>query len=131
MTVWVKVCWWGLAVVGGLAAVALVVWMSAADLERSSQWAGVIGTLIALSALGVALWQVRTTPPGPGPSPSEPVHAETGSIAARGNIRNASARGTATGAGSPTPPTGPGISASDGSIAAGGDVEGSTAHHGP
>ncbi|MGW9210997.1 hypothetical protein ACWGR4_28925 [Embleya sp. NPDC055664] len=136
MTGLTKVCWWGLAVVGAVVAVGSVAWVSAADLERSSQVSGVVGSVVAVAALGVALWQLRTTnpPPGPAPTPSAPesVRVRDGSVAGRGNIRNARARDTAPGTPSGTPAAGgPGISASGGSIAAGGDIDGASAHHGP
>ncbi|MFI1385849.1 hypothetical protein [Embleya sp. NPDC020886] len=127
-----KAFWWGTAGVGVVVAVGLVVWVSAADLERSSQVAGVIGSVLALAALGVALRQLAMTAP-PGPA-VESVQARDGSVAARGSVRNAQARDTAPGgaAGPGTSPAaGPGVSATGGSIAAGGDIDGATAQHGP
>ncbi|MFF4353107.1 hypothetical protein [Streptomyces sp. NPDC001530] len=127
MTGWQKVCWWALAVVGALSAVLLVVWVAAADLEQSSQVAGVLGALLAAAALLVALWQLKAQS---GATVPEPVRAQAGSNAARGNIRNAQARDTAPGTGGP-PPGDAGIVAQGGSNAAGGDIDGSTAHSGP
>ena len=110
---------------GAVAAVVLLVWVSTADLERSSQAAGVIGSVAGIAALGVGLWQLRV---GAASSP-EPVQAEAGSNAARGNVRNSQARDTAPGAGT-SPNGGPGIRATGGSNAAGGDIDGATARHG-
>ena len=127
MTGWQKALWWTLAAVGALAAVVLLVWVATADLERSSQAAGVIGSVAGIAALGVGLWQLRAgaaTPPA-----AEPVQAEAGSNAARGTIRNAQARDTAPGTGT-SPTGGSGIRATGGSNAAGGDIDGATAQHG-
>ncbi|WP_128432712.1 hypothetical protein [Streptomyces cyaneus] len=127
MAGWQRALWWTLAAVGAVAAVVLLVWVSTADLERSSQAAGVIGSVAGIAALGVGLWQLRV---GAASAPSpEPVQAEAGSNAARGSIRNARARDTAPGAGT-SPNSGPGIRATGGSNAAGGDIDGSTARHG-
>lgn len=159
MAGWLRWCWWGLAVVGCATAVTLLVWVSVADPEQSSQVWGIAGSAAGIAALGVSLWQVRATARSassstasaasapvsgvsgvsgvPGP---EPVHADGGSNAARGTIRNSRAHdgtvappGTAS---APTPgatpgPTTNGLSASGGSNAAGGDIDGSTAHRGP
>lgn len=138
MVGWRKACWWGLAALGAGVAVGLLVWVSAADLERSSQAWGVAGSLAGILALGVALRQLKASmaaappvlvpPEGPGL-----VRAEGGSNAAGESIRNSQARDTAPQAGpAPGPaPEGPGISASGGSNAAVGDIDGSTAHRGP
>ncbi|MGW2843253.1 hypothetical protein ACWCWD_36365 [Streptomyces sp. NPDC001493] len=123
--------WWVLAGAGAAVAAGLLVWVTAADLERSSQIAGVAGSVVGVVALGVAFRQLRAgTPTAPVPAP-EPVRAADGSNAARGSIRSASAHDTATGG--PVPAAGteaPGISATGGSNAAGGDIDGSTARHG-
>lgn len=133
MGIWLRACWWVLAVVGAGAAVGLLVWVTAADLERSSQVAGVVGTVAGIAALGVALRQLRTsTPPPPAPTPVPPpsVRAEGGSNAAGGSARNVHARDTAAPTTAPVAgPAGPGVHASGGSNAAGGDIEGSTAQH--
>ncbi|MDO0912694.1 hypothetical protein QQM39_18135 [Streptomyces sp. DT2A-34] len=128
MTGWQKALWWTLTAVGAVAAVVLLVWVATADLERSSQAAGVIGSVAGIAALGVGLWQLRVGAAS-APSPVEPVQAEAGSNAARGTIRNAQARDTTPGAGT-SPTGGPGIRATGGSNAAGGDIDGSTAQHG-
>ncbi|WP_328721170.1 hypothetical protein OHT52_17600 [Streptomyces sp. NBC_00247] len=123
-----RTTWWVLAGAGAAVAVGLLVWVTVADLERSSQIAGVVGTVAGVVALGVALRQLRDgTPTAPAP---ESVRAAGGSNAARGSIRAASAHDTAPG---PAPAGGaetPGITATGGSNAAGGDIDGSTARHG-
>ncbi|MDF3141943.1 MULTISPECIES: hypothetical protein [unclassified Streptomyces] len=128
MAGWQRALWWTLTVVGAVAAVVLLVWVSTADLEQSSQAAGVIGSVAGIAALGVGLWQLRLAAAS-SPSAVEPVQAEAGSNAARGSIRNARAQDTAPGAGT-SPNGGPGIRATGGSNAAGGDIDGSTARHG-
>ncbi|MGY4958360.1 hypothetical protein [Streptomyces sp. NEAU-S7GS2] len=130
MTGRTRVLWWGLAAIGATVAAGLLTWVTAADLERSSQIAGVVGTVVGIAALGVALWQLKTSTASPPPTaPSAaPVRAESGSNAAGGNIRNAQARDTAPGPS--TSSGGSGIVASGGSNAAGGDIDGSTAQHG-
>lgn len=128
MSGWQRACWWGLVAVGAVSAVVLVVWMAVADLEQSSQLAGVLGALLAAAALLVALWQLRAQ--AASLAPAESVRAEAGSNAARGSLCNAQARDTSSGAGGPAS-EGKGIIARGGSNAAGGDIDGSTAHHGP
>ncbi|MGW0855284.1 hypothetical protein [Streptomyces sp. NPDC002690] len=130
-----RTTWWVLAGAGAAAAVGLLVWVTAADLERSSQIAGVVGTVAGVVALGVALRQLRDgTPTAPGPVSAdpapEPVRAAGGSNAARGSIRAASAHDTAPGAAPAGGAETPGITATGGSNAAGGDIDGSTARHG-
>ncbi|MFD6531904.1 hypothetical protein [Streptomyces sp. NPDC060184] len=127
-----RTTWWVLAGAGAAVAAGLLVWVTAADLERSSQIAGVVGSVVGVVALGVAFRQLRAgTPAAPVPAP-EPVRAADGSNAARGSVRAASAHDTAPGPG-PAPAAGtdaPGITATGGSNAAGGDIDGSTARHG-
>ncbi|MFI5861712.1 hypothetical protein [Streptomyces sp. NPDC051546] len=124
-----RALWWTLAVAGTVAAVTLLVWVTAGDLERSSQVWGIAGAVAGLGALVVGLLQLRASAAAAAPVPS--VHADGGAIAARGTVRNAQARDTSPSAGSaPAPAAGPGISASGGAIAAGGDVDGSTAQRG-
>ncbi|MGW1463426.1 hypothetical protein ACWCPT_03585 [Streptomyces sp. NPDC002308] len=124
-----RTTWWLLAGAGAAVAAGLLVWVTAADLERSSQIAGVVGSVVGVVALGVAFRQLRSgTPTVPAP---EPVRAADGSNAARGSIRSASAHDTATGGPAPAAGTeAPGITATGGSNAAGGDIDGSTARHG-
>ncbi|MEU0413622.1 hypothetical protein ABZ307_38330 [Streptomyces griseorubiginosus] len=125
---WQRLCWWGLAALGAVSAVVLVIWVAVADLEKSSQIAGVMGALLAAAALLVALWQLRTQ--ATAPAPGESVHAEAGSNAARGSIRSTQSRDTSSNANGTVSRT-TGITARGGSNAAGGDIDGSTAHHGP
>lgn len=129
-----RTTWWVLAGAGAAVAAGLLVWVTAADLERSSQIAGVVGSVVGVVALGVAFRQLSAgTPTAPAPAP-EPVRAAGGSNAARGSIRAASAHdtapGPASGAGSAPGTEAPGITATGGSNAAGGDIDGSTARHG-
>ncbi|WP_327269261.1 hypothetical protein OG233_18245 [Streptomyces sp. NBC_01218] len=127
-----RTTWWVLAGAGAAVAAGLLVWVTAADLERSSQIAGVLGTVVGVVALGVACRQLRGgTPAGPAPAPApESVRAAGGSNAARGTIRAASAHDTAPGPAVPGGAESPGITATGGSNAAGGDIDGSTARHG-
>ncbi|MFF3212091.1 hypothetical protein ACFYYB_15675 [Streptomyces sp. NPDC002886] len=113
-----------------MAAVTSLVWVTAGDLERSSQVWGVAGALAGVGALVVGLLQLRVSAAAAAVSvPS--VRADGGAIAAGGNVRNAQARDTSPSAGgAPAPGAGPGISATGGAIAAGGDVDGSTAQRG-
>jgi hypothetical protein len=127
---WRRACWWALATVGAVAAVGLLVWVSAANLERADQVGGVVGAVAGVAALGVGLWQLRTSVvSAPPPVPPDSVRAEGGSNAARGSIRNSTARDTSA-AGPSAPAGGPGVSASGGSNAAGGDVDGARAERG-
>ncbi|MFD3701331.1 hypothetical protein ACFWUZ_35380 [Streptomyces sp. NPDC058646] len=128
MAGWLRVCWWGLAVVG---VVATVVWVSVGHPEGADQGWGIAGAVAGVAALGVALWQLRITPRTAESTVSAPVpvSAEGGSVAAGGGVRNAQARDTAPRTGAA--PGGPGISASGGSVAAGGDIDGASAHQGP
>ncbi|MFJ7270087.1 hypothetical protein ACIQV3_26225 [Streptomyces sp. NPDC099050] len=130
-----KALWWTLAVVGTVAAVTSLVWVTAGDLERSSQVWGVVGAVAGVGALVVGLLQLRASAAAAAAAaaavPVPSVRADGGAIAAGGNVSNAQARDTAPSAGgTPAPGTGPGISATGGSIAAGGDVDGSTAQRG-
>ncbi|MGW0538625.1 hypothetical protein [Streptomyces sp. NPDC003032] len=113
--------------VGATTALGLLVWVSAADLERSNQIMGVAGSVAGIAALGVALWQLRTLS-GAAALSSERVRAARGSLAARGSIRNSTARDA--GPESGTSAGNSDIPASGGSIAAGGDIDGSRAQHG-
>ncbi|MFG2233597.1 hypothetical protein ACGFNX_27000 [Streptomyces sp. NPDC048723] len=132
MTGWLRACWWGLAVVGVVAAVTLVVWVSVGHPEGADQGWGIAGAVAGIAALGVALWQLKlTAQTAESTVPAPQVSAETGSIAAGGTARNARARDTAPGTGSVGAGGRPGISASSGSVAAGEDVDGASAHHGP
>ncbi|MFF7360582.1 hypothetical protein [Streptomyces sp. NPDC008125] len=125
-----RTTWWLLAGAGAAVAAGLLVWVTAADLERSSQIAGVVGSAVGVVALGVAFRQLRAgTPTAPVPAPV-PVRAAGGSNAARGSIRSASAHDIAPGAASAAGTEAPGITATGGSNAAGGDIDGSTARHG-
>lgn len=125
-----RTTWWTLSGAGAAVAAGLLVWVTAADLERSSQIAGVIGSVVGVVALGVAFRQLRGgTPAGPAPAP-ESVRAAGGSNAARGSIRTASAHDTAPAPAAPAGTESPGITATGGSNAAGGDIDGSTARHG-
>lgn len=134
MAGWLRVCWWGLAVVGGGAAVGLVVWVSVGHPEGSDQGWGIAGSVAAFVALGVGLWQLKRSAPARGSATGGPlpVTADSGSVAAAGSIRNADGRDTAPGTGTGAGPAGgTGISATGGSIAAGGDIDGASAHRGP
>lgn len=123
-----RALWWTLAAAGTVAAVTLLVWVSAGDLERSSQVWGVAGAVAGLGALVVGLLQLRAAA---AVVPVSSVRADGGAIAAGGNVSNAHARDTSPSAGSaPAPGADPGISATGGAIAAGGDIDGSTAQRG-
>lgn len=137
MVLWQRVSWWGLAAVGAGAAVGLLVWLSVADLGRSSQAWGVVGSVASVAALGVALGQLRRSTPVASPgvasvsSPAQRVRAEGGSIAAGGSVRNVRASDAPGAVVGPHPGgSGPGVCAVDGSIAAGGDVDGAIARRG-
>ncbi|MFG3258584.1 hypothetical protein [Streptomyces sp. NPDC048172] len=130
MPVRVRALWGTVAVAGGVTVAGLLAWLMVADLELTAQVTGVLGSVAGVVATGVAVWQLRTSPRDPA-SPS--VRAERGSHAARGSIRNATARATGPG---PEPGAGSGsgaddqeVSARDGSIAAGGDIDGSSARY--
>ncbi|MFH9728778.1 hypothetical protein [Streptomyces sp. NPDC017260] len=89
--------------------------------------ASVVGALAALAALCLSVHAALRSAPSPVP----PVHARDGSNAAGGSIRSASARDTGTAPAGPDAGGGTGgISAGGGSNAAGGDIDGSTAHRG-
>lgn len=119
--------WWlGLGVVGGVAAVGLLVWVTTAHPEGSAQAWGVAGSVASVAALAVAVWQLRNSAHGP----VVPVQADGGSNAAGGSMNNPSARDTRPGSG-PPPAQVPGVSASGGSNAAGGDMNDPTAYRGP
>ncbi|MEV3856921.1 hypothetical protein AB0J38_21640 [Streptomyces sp. NPDC050095] len=134
MTVWLRMWWWGLALLGAGAAVGLLVWVTAAHPDGSGQTWGVAGSVAGVAALGVSLWQLRTPAPGPAPSPvvppvppepPAPVIADGCAIAARGNVTNSSTRYTGPVPSEPAEPPHSGESgvvSRDGSIAAGGDV---------
>ncbi|WP_328982838.1 hypothetical protein OG258_49495 [Streptomyces mirabilis] len=95
------------------------------DLDKADRLASVVGAVAGVVGLAVSVYEMFRTPAADSP----PVHARDGSNAARGSVRDASARDTTL---SPaTPENGGGISASGGSNAAGGDIDGSTAHKGP
>ncbi len=130
MTGWLRVCWWGLALLGAGAAVGLLVWVTAAHPEGSGQAWGVAGSVAGVAALGVSLWQLRA----PAPEPAEPVTGERGAIVARGNVTSSSTwySGPVHPAPATSPPGGSsGLAGSDGAIVAGGDVEDSHTEYRP
>ncbi|MET9345551.1 hypothetical protein [Streptomyces termitum] len=137
MATWRRVCWWGLALVGAGAAVGLLVWVTVKHPEGSAQGWGVVGAVAGVIAAGAALWQLRAAAPPPAPTPAptpaDPVVAERGGIAARGNVTRSSTRyaGTPPATPAPVPASPDGLTARDGSIAAGGDVEDSTTDYRP
>lgn len=149
MTGWLRLCWWGLAVLGAGTAVGLLVWVTVAHPEGSDQAWGVAGAVAGVAALGVSLWQLRPRAPGTAPaggppgassaSPSppgqgEPVTGERGAIVARGNVTGSSTRSTGPGTSAPAaPPPGgsTGLAGSDGAIVAGESIDDSHTDYRP
>ncbi|WP_331769363.1 hypothetical protein OG948_36910 (plasmid) [Embleya sp. NBC_00888] len=123
MTGWRKACLVVLAVVGVAAAVGLVVLPAITDLDTAAAVGSVMGAVAGAASTWVSVAALLR-------SGSTTVHADGGSNAAGGDMRNPSARDTGVGSGSPVAP-GPGVFASGGSNASGGDMSDPTAHRGP
>lgn len=106
--------------------VALAVFMTLLGLDRADKLSSVLSLFFTIAGFVLALVaHVRQRP-------AVVAVARGGSIAAGGSVRNIRVRSV----GAPRdpgdgPPPGVGIWAEDGSIAAGGDVEGSSAYEGP
>lgn len=117
--------WQLLRLVGGITGViALAVFMTLLGLEQADKLSSVLSLFVTVAGFVLSLVaHVRQ-------KPVDTAVARGGAIAAAGSVRNARARSNG-GTWQPDSAPATGIRAEGGSIAAGGDVDGSSAYEGP